>query len=79
MATVLTPDELRDLLATLLEGAAGGTRESWLQAVGQVEKLPTHANVRCNWAVHPKGTAAQRKAIARAVEIVREEHPYVAP
>jgi hypothetical protein len=79
MASVPTPDELRDLLATLLEGAAGGTHDSWLRAIGPVENLPTHKNIHCNWRVHPKGTPAQRAAIERAVEIVREEHPYAAP
>jgi len=78
MASILTPEEMRELLATLLEGAAGETHEGWLRAIGPVEKLPTHTNVRCNWAVHPKGTAAQKKAITRAVELVREQHPYVA-
>ncbi|WP_342248590.1 hypothetical protein [Sphingomonas sp. OTU376] len=79
MAIIMTPEQLRDLLATLLEGAAGGTHDAWLRAIGPVEKLPTHLNITCNWAVHPKGTAAQKNAIARAVELVREEHPYVAP
>lgn len=78
MTSLLTRVELRDLLATLLEGAAGGKREDWLRAIGAVEKLPTHLNVRSNWAVHPKGKAAELAAIKRAVELVRAEHPYVA-
>lgn len=79
MASVLTPDELRDLLATLLEGAAGGTRDEWLLAIGQIEKLPTHLNLQCNWRVHPKGRKAELAAIEHAVEVVRAEHPFVAP
>lgn len=79
MASILTPDQLRDLLATLLEGAAGGTHDDWLRAIGPVEKLPTHLNLHCNWAVHPKGKKSELAAIARAVEVVRAEHPYVAP
>jgi hypothetical protein len=79
MASILTPDQMRDLLATLLEGAAGGTCEAWFDAIGPVEKLPTHLNLRCNWAVHPKGKKSERDAVERAVAIVRQEHPYVAP
>lgn len=78
MAHPLNPDEMRDLLATLLEGAAGGARENWLRALGPVEQLPTHLNVRCNWRVRPKGKKAELAAIERAVELVRAEHPYVA-
>ena len=74
-----TPDQLRDLHATMLEGAAGGAREHWLDVIGPVEKLPTHLNLHCNWAVHPKGKKAELAAIERAVELVRAEHPYVAP
>jgi len=79
MASILTPDQLRDLLATLLEGAAGGDHDDWLRAIGPVEKLPTHLNLHCNWTVHPKGKTAEIAAIRRAVELVRAEHPYVAP
>ena len=78
MASILTPNELRELLATLLEGAAGGEHDAWLRAIGPVEKLPTHFNLHCNWRVSPKGKSAERKAIAQAVELVRQEHPYVA-
>jgi hypothetical protein len=31
---------------------------------------------RSNWSVDPKGTATQRDAIAKAVDVVRAEHPY---
>lgn len=78
MANILTPDQLRDLLATLLEGAAGGARADWLRTIGQVEKLPTHLNLHCNWAVHPSGSSAEREAVRAAVNVVRSEHPYVA-
>ena len=75
---VPTPDELRDLLAHLLTGAAGGTDSEWWAAIGVVEKLPTWPNVRSNWAVHPAGTAEQIAAMDKAVEVVRVAHPYVA-
>jgi len=79
MGTILTPDQMRDLLSTLLEGAAGGTHDEWRHAVGPVEKLTTHLNMHCNWTVHPEGNRKQITAIERAVDIVRIEHPYVAP
>lgn len=78
MTEILNPAGLADLLIELLTGAAGGTDAEWRAAVGDVEKLPTWANVRSNWAIQPNGTAEQRDAIAKAVEIVRGAHPYVA-
>lgn len=78
MSRLLTPDGLRDLLATLLEGAAGGTHEHWSEAIGPVEQLtPLYMHVRGNWRVHPKGSDAELDAIAKAVELVRTQHPYV--
>lgn len=74
----LTPNEMRDLLAEMLEGAAGKTRAYWRKAIGPVEHLtPIHMHVRCNWRVHPQGTAGDVEVIGRAVEIVRSQHPYV--
>lgn len=75
---VPTPAELRETLVTMLVGAAGGTGAQWRKAVGEVEKLPTWANVRSNWRVTPKGSAAEVDAIGKAVEIARAAHPYVA-
>ena len=79
MAThIHTPDELGDLLTTLLAGAAGGTKEAWAAKVGLVEKLPIAMNVASNWQVTPWGKAADKKAIGQAVDIVRAQHPYIA-
>lgn len=64
MAThIHTPDELGDLLTTLLARAAGGTKEAWAAKVGVVEKLPIAINVRSNWQVTPPERAADKKAI----------------
>lgn len=76
-AHIHTPDELGDLLTTLLAGVAGGTKESWAAKVGVVEKLPIAMNVRSNWQVTPSGKAADKKAIGQTVDIVRAQHPYV--
>lgn len=72
-----TPDELRDLLALVLAGAAGGEETHWREIIGPVEKLPLATNVLSNWRVSPVGTKAERETIDHAVEIVRGEHPYV--
>lgn len=79
MSTILTPEELRDFLATLLAGAAGGSHASWMEAIGPVEKLPTHLYLSCNWRVSPTGKRSEIAAIQKAIELVREEHPYVVP
>jgi hypothetical protein len=73
-----TPSQMQDMLAELLEGAAGNSREHWRRAIGEVEQLPTHFHVRCNWRVHPRGRKRDLDAIQKAVEIVRQEHPYIA-
>lgn len=77
MAEILTPAQLQELLATVLEGACGETRRHWIEALGPVEKLPLHSYPRCNWRLHPSGRAKDVRAIEHAAEIVRQEHPYV--
>jgi len=78
MGRPLNPEEMRELLASLLEGAAGNRREHWAAAIGDFEQLPTHFNVRSNWQVHPRGSKRDIDAIQKAVDLVRQEHPYVA-
>jgi hypothetical protein len=77
MGQLLTPAQLRDLMADLLEGAAGGDASDWRAAIGPVEKHPLWSHTRCNWTVEPKGRRSQREAIERAADIVRDAHPYV--
>jgi hypothetical protein len=76
--TVPTPRELRETLVQILTGAAGGTEARWRKAVGEVEKLSLAFNIRTNWAVRPTGNADELSAIAKAVDVVRTAHPYVA-
>jgi hypothetical protein len=71
-----TADEMRDMLAHIIAGVAGGAEETWRERVS-VEKVPIWKFVRHNWLAHPRGTAKQRGVIEKAVEIVRAEHPYV--
>jgi hypothetical protein len=80
MATVLkveTAEDVRELIATLLAGAAGGSTARWKRLVGDVEQLPTWRFVRFNWRIEPSGTPAERATIAKAVDVVRAEHPYI--
>lgn len=72
-----SPNELAALLAHILADTTDGDEESWREIIGPVHKLPVIDNVQCNWVVIPGGTAKQRSAVAKAVEVVRAEHPYV--
>ena len=71
-----TADEIRDLLATLLAGAAGGTEAEWTALVGPVTVHPIWLKAACNWRVEPNGTTDQIEAIEKAVAVVAEAHPY---
>ncbi len=70
-----TPDELTDLLATVIAGVAGGTKARWRKAIGPVEQLPTWCNIHCNWRVTARGSDEDRAVVEQAVAIVRAEHP----
>ncbi|WP_419809191.1 hypothetical protein [Sphingomonas sp.] len=72
-----TPDELVDLLATLIAGAAGGSKVRWRKAIGPVTQLPTWCNIRSNWRVTPRGSDGERAVVEQAAAIVRAEHPYI--
>ncbi len=78
MSEVHTPEELCDLLLEVIVGAAGGDEAKWRKALGDVEKLPIATNAQSNWAVHPTGTKAQKAVIEKAVDLMREQHRYVA-
>lgn len=75
--TILSADAAADLLVTVIQGVAGGTKSEWRKVVGEIERHPAHRFVRFNWSVTPTGTAKQRDVIERAVEIVRAAHPYI--
>lgn len=77
MAEIPTPAQLRDLLVTLLEGAAGGSAAHWRNAIGDIEAKPLWSHIRSNWEIHPRGRKADVEAIEKAAEIVRDAHPYV--
>ena len=72
-----TPDELVDLLVTVIAGAVGGGKARWRNAIGTVEQLPTWSNVRSNWHINPIGTDKELTVIYEAAAIVRAEHPYI--
>lgn len=69
--------ELRDLIAQLLAGVAGGTEAQWRKLIGDVEALPIVFHPRSNWRIEHTGNAGEREAIEKAVAVVREAHPYV--
>lgn len=69
---------MRDLIAHLLAGVAGGTEAKWRKLVGDIEALPIVLHPRSNWRVAPAGTVKEREAIEKAIAVVRDAHPYVA-
>lgn len=74
---VPSTSELRDLIAHLLAGAAGGSEAKWRKLVGDVEALPIIFDPRSNWRIEPTGTASELEAIEKAVTVVRGAHLYV--
>jgi hypothetical protein len=78
MPQVHTPEELRELLLQLIVSATGGEEAQWRKVLGDVEKLPIATHAQSNWAVHPKGSKGEKAVIAQAVDLVREQHRYVA-
>jgi hypothetical protein len=73
----IAPGELRALIASLLAGAASGSEQHWSKLVGEVELLPIAFNIHSNWRVSPTGRIVERDAVGKAVELVRQAHPYV--
>lgn len=72
-----SPAELIELLVTMLEGVAGGRKERWREVLGPVEKLNIIFNPRSNWRLEPDGTIDELDVVNRAIQIVREVHPYL--
>lgn len=69
--------DIAEMLAEMLAGAAGGTRDRWAELIGPVEFLPIAMNVHSNWRISPIATGDELRAIATAAELLRAEHPYV--
>ncbi|RSV33357.1 hypothetical protein CA234_22645 [Sphingomonas sp. ABOLE] len=72
-----TTDDIRNLLAHLLAGAAGEDEAHWLKLIGPVTALPIIDAPRSNWRVEPKGKPNELEAIEKAAEVVRLAYPYV--
>jgi hypothetical protein len=72
----LTPDELIELLAHLLAGAAGGEESEWAKLM-RIERVNLMFDPSSNWRASAAGSTKQREAILKAVDVVRVEHPYV--
>lgn len=76
-ALLPAPEQIAELLVSMLAEATGTKKKRWREAIGQVEMLPLTMNVRCNWSVSPKGSDEDLRAIGNTVELVRTAHPYV--
>jgi len=75
----ITAPVLRALLVSLLAGATGKSEAHWRTIVRRVEVhlITDPGRIACNRAVDVAGSAADREAVAKAVELVRGEHPCV--
>ncbi len=71
------PNDIRELLAHLLAGVTGKPEAHWEKLIGEVTALPIVFHPRSNWKIDPRGTQAELEAIEKAVDIVRQAHPYV--
>jgi hypothetical protein len=72
-----TPDDLTALLAHLLAGAAGGKEAEWAELL-TIERVNLTFHPHSNWRIDAKGSAGQREAVAKAADVVRVAHPYLA-
>ena len=72
-----SPTELRATLITLVASATETRAARWEKLVGPVETLPIVFNPRCNWRVPVNGTAEDRDVLEKAIELLRDAHPYV--
>lgn len=69
--------DIRALLAHLLTGVTGKPEAHWEKLIGEVTALPIVFHPRSNWKIDPRGTQAELEAIQKAVDVVRQAHPYV--
>lgn len=72
-----SPTELIELLVTMLEGVAGGSKDRWREVLGPVEKLNIVFNPRSNWRLNPGDTPGEIDVVSQAIAIVRDVHPYL--
>jgi hypothetical protein len=78
MAYIPTENQLRQLLATILAGATGKAETVWAAKLGTLRPVPPTTDPRSNWKLTGSmGSVGDIKAIEKAVDIVRAEHPYV--
>ena len=70
-----TGTELQSLLVAMLAGELGGSDARWHDLV-RVAVRPIPARPSSNWSVNPRGSRNEVVAIDRAVERVRQQHPF---
>ena len=78
MSETLTTSALRALIVSLLAGATGSSEEKWREVLSGIEihAFTDRGALLCNWSPVAKGSPADLKAVRKAVEIVRVEHPF---
>jgi hypothetical protein len=61
----------------LVAGVTDTSTAKWEKLIGRIEVLPIVFNPRCNWRVRIERAGADREVVEKAVEILRDAHPYV--
>lgn len=78
MAYIPTEKALRQILVTVLAGATGKADSYWKDKLGTLRPVSPTLDPRSNWKLtDATGTTADRRAIDRAVDLIRGEHPYL--
>ena len=75
--SVPTPTEVPATLVTVIAGASETPTGRWETLIDPVELLSLAYHPRSNWQVELSGTQGDRRWIDAAIELVRDEHPYV--
>ncbi len=78
MNHILSEKALRQILATILAGATGKAETYWSGHLGTLRPVPLTTDPKSNWKLTDStGSASDTRAILKAVDIVRYEHPYI--
>ena len=73
----MTTTELRNVLVSMLAAGRGGGRARWRKAVADIKIYPMDTHPHCNWEVRAAGTTNEIAAVERAVDRMRDDHPFV--
>lgn len=73
----MTAIEMRELIATRLVRAEGGTRQQWRRAIGEIKVYAMETHPHCNWDARPTGEVSEVQAVNDAVDHIRMTRPHL--